>query len=113
MTAFEVYLNDKKLCLAGIGEDGVLDVMIDHVVGRGRNESSVSVGGLISPKEHVRWIEDMALKAGDEVKVKVVESESIDTPLRRFATEPFNSKDDLKHYVRQMAKKLGWTITEA
>jgi hypothetical protein len=38
MRAFEVYLNRKRLCVAGIGDDGVLDTMVDHVVGKGRTE---------------------------------------------------------------------------
>lgn len=35
MRAFEVWLNGKKLCLAGIGDDGVLSVIANWVVGKG------------------------------------------------------------------------------
>lgn len=112
MTAFEVYVNDKKRCVAGIGENGVLTVIVDHVVGRGRNESSVSVGGLISAKEDVRWIENMALKSGDVVRVKVIESESFDIPAKRITSDSLDDKERQKRYVRQMAKEFGWTLTE-
>jgi hypothetical protein len=40
MRAFEVYLNGKRLCTAGIGDDGVMNTMIDHVIGDGRDEGS-------------------------------------------------------------------------
>ena len=114
MTAFAVYLNDKKLCVAGIGEDGVLDVIVDYVGGH-VNQTSLSVGGLISSREHVRWLQDAALKMGDEVRVKVVESHSIDAPITRLPCDQVESPapDQQKQYVREMAKKFGWTITES
>ena len=35
MLAFEVYVNRKRVCVAGIGEVGALNTMVDHVVGNG------------------------------------------------------------------------------
>jgi len=35
MRAFEVYLNSKRLCLAGIGDEGVLSTIVTHAVGNG------------------------------------------------------------------------------
>jgi len=56
MKAFEVFLKGKRLCVAGVGDDGVLTTMIDHVVGNGRNEMYLRVGGLISATgEHVQF----------------------------------------------------------
>jgi hypothetical protein len=111
MRAFEVYLNGKRLCVAGIGDDGVLSTIVDHVVGKGRNQQTLRVGGLISPTgEHVIW-NRRRLKIGDEVRVKIVESASIDRPKERIRLDP---KEDLrrqKQYVRDMAKKLGWKLT--
>ena len=80
MRAFEVYLNEELLCTAGIGDDGVLSTIVTHVKGHGHNEVSLRVGGLNSPKkEHVIW-KSLDLKAGDEVRVRITDSDKIDEP---------------------------------
>jgi hypothetical protein len=49
----------EKLCLAGIGDDGVLSVIANWIAG-GRYKAAdlfLEVGGLVSPsQEHVAWI---------------------------------------------------------
>lgn len=111
MRAFEVYLNGKRLCLAGIGEDGVLNTMVDHVSGHGRNELYLQVGGLISPTmEHVLW-RNQRLKTGDEVRVKIIESTSTDRPKQSHRRDPKEELRAQKKYVREMARKLGWKVT--
>jgi hypothetical protein len=110
MRAFKVFLNGKKLCLAGIGNDGVLNVSITHAPYGRRRDTFVYVGGLISPRdEHVRW-KQRNLRVGDEIRLKIVESVSVDEPGERF---PRNLKEETKRekrYVLKMAKKLGWKI---
>lgn len=111
MRAFEVFVNGKRLCVAGIGDDGVLNTMLDHVVGNGRDEVFLRVGGLIGPAgEHVFW-RTQALKTGDEVRVKVVETHSVDRPKERHRRDPKQELTAQKRYVRQMARKLGWQLT--
>jgi hypothetical protein len=111
MHAFEVYLNGRRLCLAGIGDDGVLTAIVTYVAGKGRKEQRLLVGGLISPTgEHVNWRKPR-LKTGDEVRVKIVESATSDPPKERIRPD---QKEDLrrqKQYVRDMAKKFGWKLT--
>ena len=86
MRAFEVHLNGERLCVAGFDGDGVLNTMIDQVAGSGRRDICFRVGGLITATdEHVRWI-NLRLKVGDEVALKVVETESVDMPAQRFRT---------------------------
>ena len=71
MPTFEVYLNGKWLCLGGIGDDGVLTAIANWVVGRGRRDMRLSVGGLISTSdEHVGW-PNRKLRVGDEIKIKI------------------------------------------
>jgi hypothetical protein len=110
MRAFEIYLNGKRICTAGVGDDGVLSVIANHVIGHGRDEFSLHVGGLIKSDEHVTW-RTSKLKNGDELLIQILESESVDQPkkrhLRDFAEEVTQEKD----YVRRMAKKFGWQIT--
>ena len=111
MRAFELYLNNRRLCTAGIGDDGVLDTLIDHIAGNGRNELFLTVGGLISPAdEHVRWTR-RRLKKGDDVRVKIIETTSVDRPKERHRRDRKQELADKKRYVRKMAQEFGWQLT--
>jgi len=110
MRAFEIYVNDKKLCLAGIGDDGVLTAIVDWVTKKGRGDLSLSVAGLVSPVgEHITWVRQ-TLRVGDEISVKIVETRSTDKPIKSERTNPADDLRYRKSYVRAMAKKLGWKI---
>ncbi len=111
MHAFGVYLNGKKLCVAGVGEDGVLTAIVDWVSKRGRPDMSLHVGGLFgSMKEHVHWVTRKPLRVGDRVQIRVMESRSVDKPSKRYKTDPAEELRSKKRYVRMMAKELGWKI---
>jgi|ERR1700756_3504600 len=111
MRAFKVYLNRKRLCVAGVGDDGVLNTMVDYAVGNGRNELYLRVGGLISPsQEHVLW-RNQKLKTGDEVRVKIIESDSTDRPKEQHRRDSKQELRAQKRYVREMARKFGWKVT--
>jgi hypothetical protein len=112
MQAFEVSLNGKKVCVAGIGNDGVLSAIITHAPFRRRRETRLSVGGLISPaNEHVRWKEAM-LREGDKICVTIVETETVDKPSKRFPRDPkFDNKMEERN-LRILAKKLGWKLVK-
>ncbi len=111
MRAFDVYLNQKKLCRAGIGDDGVLTAIVDWVTGKDRGDLFLEVGGLISPQnEHVHWVRQRSLRVGDRIQVRIVETNSIDKPTKRYRTDPAAELKAKKRYVRSMAKELGWKI---
>lgn len=74
MRAFEVHLNGKKLCLAGIGDDGVLDASANWVGSKRGSDLFLQVGGLISStKEHVSWVRQRRLHVGDKITVRIVQ----------------------------------------
>jgi hypothetical protein len=115
MRAFEVFTNGKRLCLAGIGDDGVLTVMVSLAVkkGRGIDDLRLDVGGLISPvHENVRWTNEH-LNVGDEVTVRIVEVSTPDAPNERERSNPADDLEKKKEYVRAMAKEFGWKIRSA
>jgi hypothetical protein len=108
MRAFEISLNGKRLCLAGVGKDGVLSTTITHVPFRKRRETRLYVGGITLPQdEHVFWKERI-LHLGDELRLKVVEKETVDVPRERVRRDHAAEAKAQKRYVRKMAKKFGW-----
>ncbi|HYG22615.1 MAG TPA: hypothetical protein VEH04_07535 [Verrucomicrobiae bacterium] len=117
MIAFELYLNGKKVCTAGVGDLGVLSSCL---VWRGaqpyqKGGSPVSeyikvdVGGLAGSGEHLWWVE-RNLKRGEVVAIKVVETDRVDKPRKRQRPDPKGDLRRQKQYVRRMAKQFGWKI---
>jgi len=79
-----------------------------------RDEIALTVGGLISPKgEHAHWVKRKKLRSGDEIQVKIIETASADSPQERHLRPEHATPTPTqqKQYVRQMAKKFGWTVT--
>jgi len=111
MRAFEVYLNKKRLCLAGIGDNGVMSAILNHVIGgKGGDEVNFRVGGLVVPaNEHVIW-KELKLNTGDEIRVRIVESKVVDKSRVVHRRDLAQEKRAQKRYVRAMAKQFGWKI---
>ena len=109
MRAFEICVNRKRLCLAGVSDASVLTAIIDYV-GRDKERLHLHVGGLLIPQEeHVRW-QDRDLAVGDEIRIRIMESDKVDAPTKRFPRDPKRDIQAQKRYVRTMAKKFGWKI---
>ena len=113
MMAYEVSLNDKRLCVAGIAGDCMLNVIITHLKRNDdRGEVHLQVGGRkgIVNGEHVDWASTQ-LSKDDEVRVRIIESDTADQPKSR-KRNPEKELELQKQHVRLMAKQLGWTLTE-
>lgn len=117
MIAFEVRLNGKKVCTAGVGNAGVLTTSLAWRGPQPYQKGGPSVaeylrldaGGLADSGEHLRWL-DRRLKRGDVVSIKVVEAHSADEPRERQRPNPAADLRRQKQYVRHMAKQFGWKI---
>jgi hypothetical protein len=109
MRAFKVSLNGKKLCLAGVGERGVLSAIVNRVEGDRGEDLFMEVGGL-SSEGHVKWIRYKHLRVGDEIRVKIAEASSVDRPIQKQPVDPAETLRAQKRYVRMMAKQFGWKI---
>jgi hypothetical protein len=117
MVAFEVHLNGKKLCTAGVGELGVLSTCLAWQASQPEGQTSAAVvehlrlevGGLAESGEHFRWI-DRKVKRGDILTIKVVRAALVDNPRKRDRPNPAARLRSQKEYVRRMAKQLGWKI---
>jgi hypothetical protein len=117
MRAFKISVNGKKLCVAGIGDEGVLSAIVNWVAGvrgksRGDGDLFLHVGGLVSPTNvHVAWATQKPLQIGDEIRIKVVETPVVDEPIEKGQRlDPARELKAKKRYVRTTAKELGWKI---
>ena len=93
MTVFDVYLNDRKCCRAGVGADGVLTAIVDWVRLKGPaarrarrlkqpvEESRVHVGGL-NNGIHRSWL-DRNVAVGDRVTIAIGKAGTVDRPRRQ------------------------------
>ncbi|MGO8985197.1 MAG: hypothetical protein ACLQFM_10450 [Terriglobales bacterium] len=109
MRAFKVSLNGERVCLAGIGERGVLTAIVTWVAGDRRADLFMEVGGLAN-EEHLKWVNQKPLRVGDEIKVKIVEVTSVDRPVKKQLIHPAETVKAQKRYVRMLAKQFGWKI---
>jgi hypothetical protein len=81
MRGLEVYLNEVKLCTAGVGYGAALNATVDVVSQDTGYDMTFRVGGLEND-EFVIW-SDRALRVGDQINIRVVETQSVDPPERR------------------------------
>lgn len=111
MRAFRVDLNGKRVCVAGVGANGVLTAIASYAGNATRgNTLALEVGGLFAEtREHATWA-SIGLKVGDRVVLRVIETDSADEPKKRYRTDLKADDKSQKAYVRAWAKKFGWTI---
>lgn len=131
MIGFNVYRNDERLCIAGVGAFGVLTACVtcvghrpemlarraaEGISGPEPAELTLEVGGLKgdddAPAMHMRWI-DATLRVGDEIKIQVVEASTVDAATTEDRDDPSKLLEGKKTYVRRVAEELGWEIRES
>ena len=118
MTAFEVFLNGKRACVAGVPGFGVLSLIMSSVRrrpepgrrSRVKQELRLDVGGLESrdpgPGEHLRWIA-RRLRAGDRVSIRVLRTDTVDPPVTRHRDDPAVIERAKRRYLARLKKELG------
>jgi hypothetical protein len=109
MLSFNVSLNGKKLCLAGIGKRGVLSAILSWAASNRGEDLFLHVGGLAN-EEHIDWIDHKRLQVGDEIRVEVCDTDSVDDPTGKRRIDAAETLDGKKRYVRRIAEELGWKI---
>jgi hypothetical protein len=92
MLCFDVSLNGKRVCRAGLGPEGVLTSIVTWVYHTGPSDDrsqlrakqvDLHVGGLVND-DHVAWTDMYGdLTVGDNVLVSIVEADNPDEPSRR------------------------------
>jgi hypothetical protein len=108
MRAFEIYLNGKKLCVAGMEQGDLLFSIGCGGNKQGRGGVGLGMTGMSATHETVRW-QQRSLQMNDKVRIKIVEAKSADK-FEVLQKAPQDSRKYEKAYVRRMAKEFGWTI---
>src|SRR5262245_64908459 len=116
MVGLEVYRNDERLCVAGVGDFGVLTACVNWVAhSPDRLEQWASEGVLEQPAElnvqvgglkinerlepvHMRW-SDTSLRVGDEIKIHVIDTPRVDIATTEYRDEPVKDVEVRKNYV--------------
>jgi hypothetical protein len=120
MIQLEVFLNDEKLAIAGTDDMSVLSAVLSASGVLGENSQgtktedesyhiNLHVGGLTSRKppetdDHLTWVNQLKVKIGDEVKVRVVENLETSDPIKIKTTDK-NVFEDSEKTVFEKIKK--------
>jgi hypothetical protein len=113
MPTFEVFVNGKLACRAGIDPDGGLHAILSWR-GRPRRGADaalqLSVSGVDGrTEESVRWpVPDLSV--GDEVTIRVTDAGDGDAAADRTALDPEQLLHQQQEFVRRMAAEWGWEI---
>ena len=116
MTVLDVFVNDRKLCRAGVGPDGVLTAILNwvkltgpaadtlHGLRQPGEETRLHVGGL-RKDTHLSWIE-RHLDIGDRVSIVVAKSGAADPPIRLRRRDPKQEKRMQRAYYLRLKKEF-------
>ena len=103
---FEVSINGGAPVVAGNEHAAVLSVTASYVTKR--NESEVSVGGLVSMPEseveHWDWLEQQ-LKPGDELCIRVLADGEVSQPQKRVRQNKDFAQQQEREYYERLKKK--------
>jgi hypothetical protein len=122
MICYEVFINGKKKCVAGVGEQGVLTGILTwvkrkrHEADQGCKEGSthveelfITVGGLVDHGKdsvHLDWLR-RSLTVGDEVRFRIVQREISDPPKDARTNVAEVVERERREYYEQMKKEYG------
>ena len=116
MTVFDVFVNDRPVCRAGIGRVGVLSATVSWVrltgeaqrTARRLKESSeqteLAVGGL-GKGIHRRW-RGRVLKTGDRVTIAVASARTFDRPVREEPHDPKLGEQQERRYYLLLKRRF-------
>ena len=122
MLAFELFVDDERICLAGMEDWAVMSVILSAVNPGERSDGpprdgklDVHVGGLSEGdsngiSHHARWAK-IDLDIGSRVTINIVETDSPDPPVHRYRSdrvvrEPAFTKQEIEKMEREDYERL-------
>ena len=122
MLAFELFVDDRRICLAGMEDWAVMSVILSAVNSGERADGlpregklDVSAGGLSENDPdgvayHARWAR-VDLQVGSKVQINVVDSDAPEPPMHRYRSdrevqEPAFTKEEIEQMEREDYERL-------
>jgi hypothetical protein len=123
MIVFEVQINGQVVCIAGVGDLGVLTAILKWVRREPNNcpegldieewsaqELDLSIGGTVGHGKHghqfLDWIRDHRVSVGDEIKIKILDQPECDSPVaKRIETSEF-VQERKREYLEELKKEF-------
>ena len=103
---FEVRINGGPPTIMGQADISVLSACLTFV--SARSELEFRAGGLVSNgphnNEHIEWLQQ-DLKVGDEVSIRIVDSDSASVPVGRQRQDPAASEREERAYYERLKRK--------
>ena len=120
MLAFELFVDDRRICLAGMEDWAVMSVILSGVRHRDRDPDDggrldVAASGLSETDAdgasyHARW-ERVDLQVGSKVVINLIETDQPDPPIRRYRSdregrEPAFTEEEIEEMEREDYARL-------
>jgi hypothetical protein len=122
MIALKISHNGRPVCVAGVGDVGVIMSNVtwvhsfDYQTEDGRKtehtELSLHIGGLHTPTNEYRTWDSPDIKVGDAVTIEIVESDVVDRYTASCGSGKTGDPEEEREYVRKKAREFGWTVHE-
>lgn len=121
MIALRVSRNGEDVCLAGVGDVGVLTAIVGWVKrpegqldpdDPGEDRLNLNIGALDSRTDENQQWPSQDLVVGDSVTIQIVEAEMEDPPSERYVHPEEQRIANIKDNARRLAAELGWTLIE-
>ena len=123
MIAFEVSIDGRKKCIAGVPDVGVASVIAswvrrasrdpasgEPIPGQFEEELTLDVGGLEHDPDgapvHVEWLRE-SLKPGQQITLAIVETEQADPPRTRDREDPTWTERRKREYYERLRREYG------
>ena len=107
MKALEVFINGHRLCLAGVGKNGVLSTIVNWTStdNLGIHDCDMSVGGMdCDTGEHLHW-NVPSIGVGTEVLVRIVEAENVDPPDRGVSPRGQSAVEEVREHFGDLVER--------
>jgi hypothetical protein len=106
MVALEVFVNGDRVCLAGVGEKGILSAIIDWADSpHGESETSLSVSGLDSSTgEHLHW-NVPSVGMATEVLARFVDASVVDSPAKRYQLQGQSAIEEIREHLDDLMER--------
>jgi hypothetical protein len=122
MLAFEVLIDNQRMCVAGMDDWSVMSVIVSAVRERDGDtprpgELDVTVGGLSEEdsngvSHHARWGR-VKLAIGSQVTINIVDNDQTDPPIKRYRSDREVQEDPFTEEEIEEMERADWLRLKA